>query len=97
MQGSTNRPTRAPKGVFSFLLDYRIRSNFWKFYRTKIRFTLGEPVPVVKVFRLFKFEQMFFGVQGVNTVGRCTTSYISAGPAFVTPCTFCDTLFQLLC
>jgi hypothetical protein len=50
-------------------------------------FTLCEPVSLVKVFRLFKLEQMFFGVQSVDTVGRCTpTSYLLAGPAF------CDAL-----
>ncbi len=41
----------------------------------------------MKVFRLFKLEQMFFGIQSVDTVARCTTSYLLAGPAvLVTPC-----------
>ncbi len=40
--------------------DYCIWSNFWKFYLIKIGFTLGELVSLVKVFRLFKLEQMFF-------------------------------------
>jgi hypothetical protein len=61
--------------------DYRIQSNFWKFYLIKTGFTLGEPVSLVKVFRLFKLEQMFFGVESVDTVGRCATSYLLAGPA----------------
>ncbi len=30
----------------------------------------------VKVFRLFRLERIVFGVQSVNTVGRCTTSFI---------------------
>jgi len=38
----------------------------------------------VNVFRLFKLEWIVFGVQSVDTVGRCTTSsYLLAGPACV--------------
>jgi hypothetical protein len=33
--------------------DYRIGTNFRKFYLIKTGFTLGEPVSLVKVFRLF--------------------------------------------
>jgi len=40
-----------------------------------------ELVSLVKVFRLFRLEQIFFGVQSVDTVGRCTTSYLWAGSA----------------
>jgi len=40
--------------------DYHIRSNFWKFYLIKTGFTIGERVSLVKVFRLFKLEHMFF-------------------------------------
>jgi len=41
----------------------------------------------VKVFRRLFIETDVFGVQSVNTVGRCTTSYRLAGPAcFVMPC-----------
>ncbi len=58
-------------------------ANFWKFYFIRTGFTLGEPVSLVKVFRLFKLEQMFFGVESVDTVGRCTTSYLSTGPAWL--------------
>ncbi len=36
-------------------------------------FTLLEMVSLVKVFRLFKLEQMFCNVQSVDTVGRYTT------------------------
>ncbi len=62
--------------------DYHIWSNFfWKFYLIRTGFTLGELVPLVKVFRLFRLEWMFSGVQSVDTVGRCTTSYLLAGPA----------------
>jgi hypothetical protein len=39
--------------------DYRIRSNFWKFYLIRTGFTLGEPVLLVKVFRLFRLERFF--------------------------------------
>jgi hypothetical protein len=51
--------------------EYRIRSNSWKFYLIKIAFT----------FRLFKLEQIFFGVQSVDIVRRCTTSHLLARPA----------------
>jgi hypothetical protein len=61
--------------------DYCIQSNFWKFYLIKTGFTLGGPVSLVKMFWLFKLEQMFFGVPSVDTVGRCTASYLLAGPA----------------
>jgi hypothetical protein len=40
--------------------DYCIRSNFWKFYLIRTGFTLGESVSLVKVFRLFKLEQILF-------------------------------------
>jgi hypothetical protein len=61
--------------------DYRIWSNFWKFYLIRTSFTLGELVSLVKVFRLFRLEWIFFGVQSVDTVGRCTTSYLLTRPA----------------
>jgi hypothetical protein len=60
---------------------YSIRSNFWKFYLIRTGFTLGEPVSLVKVFRQTNWNRCFFGVQSVDTVGRCTTSYSLAGPA----------------
>jgi hypothetical protein len=50
-------------------------------------FTLLEPVSLVKVFRLFRLERFFWGLQSVDTVGRCTTSYLLARPAC------CDALF----
>ncbi len=56
-------------------------SNFWKFYLIRTSFTLGQLVSLVKVFRQYKLEQIFFGVQNVDTVGRCTTSYSLARPA----------------
>ncbi len=46
---------------------YRIRSNFWKFYLIRTDFTLADPVYSVKVFRLFRLEWIFFGVQSVWT------------------------------
>ncbi len=42
-------------------------------------FTLLEPVSLMKVFKL---EQMFFGVESVDTLGTCTTS-LSFGGASV--------------
>ncbi len=60
--------------------DYHIQSNFWKFYLIRTSFTLGELVSFMKVFRLFRLERIFFGVRTVDTVGRCTTSCLLAGP-----------------
>jgi hypothetical protein len=60
--------------------DYHIESNFWKFYLIRTDFTLREPVPLVKVFRLLRLEHIVFGVQSVDRVGGCTTSYLLAGP-----------------
>ncbi len=57
--------------------DYCIWSNFWKFYLIRTSFTLGESVSLVKLFRLFKLEQMVFGVQSVDTVD----GYLLAAPA----------------
>jgi hypothetical protein len=37
---------------------YSVGSNFWKFYLIRTGFTLGEPVSLVKVFRLFRLEQI---------------------------------------
>jgi hypothetical protein len=39
--------------------DYWIGSNFWKFYLIRIGFTLGDPVSLVKMFRLFRLEWIF--------------------------------------
>ncbi len=60
--------------------DDHIGSNIGKFYLIRIGFTLDEPVSLVKVFRLFRLERIFWGVQSVDTVGRCTTSYLLVGP-----------------
>ncbi len=38
--------------------NYSIGSNFWKFYLNRTGFTLGEPVSLVKVFRLFRLERI---------------------------------------
>jgi len=37
-----------------------IGSNFWKFYLIRIGFTLDELISLVKVFRLFKLERVFW-------------------------------------
>ncbi len=42
---------------------------------------LGELDSLVKVFRLLRLEQIVLGVQSVDTVGKCITSYQLAGPA----------------
>jgi hypothetical protein len=47
-----------------------------KFYLIETGFTFGELVFLVKVFRLFRLRRIFFGVESVNTVSRCTTSYL---------------------
>jgi hypothetical protein len=46
-------------------------------------FTLGEPVFLVKVFRLFRLERIVFGVQSVNTHLYVDVQhlYLLAGPA----------------
>ncbi len=44
---------------------------------------LGELDSLVKVFRLLRLEQIVLGVQSVDTVGKCITSYPLAGPARV--------------
>jgi len=41
--------------------------NFWKFYRIRTDFTLGELVSLVKAFRL---EWIVLGVESVDMVGR---------------------------
>ncbi len=38
--------------------DYRMGSNFWKFYLIRTSFTLGEPVSLVKLFKLFRLERI---------------------------------------
>ncbi len=43
--------------------NYRIESNFWKFYLIKIGFKLHEPVSLVIVFRPFKLEWIFWVFQ----------------------------------
>jgi hypothetical protein len=45
------------------------RSNFWKFFLIRTSFTLGEPVSLVKVFRLFRVECIFL-------VFRVWTQYV---------------------
>jgi hypothetical protein len=40
--------------------DYCIQSNFWKFDLIRSGFTLGEPVFLVKVFRLFRLDGFFW-------------------------------------
>jgi hypothetical protein len=76
---------------FFILLDYRIGFNFWKVYLIRTGFTLGEPVALVKVFRLLRsWWIVCFGVHSVDTVGRCT---ILAGPA----CLWCLVVSAIHC
>ncbi len=54
-------------------VDYRIRSNFWKFYLIRTRFTLGEPVSLVKVFQTFyhykvNYFNYFFSYSGCDNL-----------------------------
>jgi hypothetical protein len=67
--------------------DYRIGSNFWKFYLIRT----GELGFLVKVFRLFRSERSFL-VFRVCT--QCTTSYLLAGLV----CSWClvDTSMNVL-
>jgi hypothetical protein len=72
--------------------DYGIPSNFWKFYLVTTGLTLRELFFFVKVFRLLRLEQISLGVQSVDTVRRCTTCYLLAGPA----CLWCLGFFSLV-
>jgi hypothetical protein len=58
--------------------DYRIGANFWKFYLIRTGFTFGEPVSLVKVFRLFRMERIFLVRNCLKTL---FTHY--TGPAFL--------------
>jgi hypothetical protein len=40
--------------------NYRIRSNFWMFYLITTSFIFGGLISLVKVFRLFRLERIFF-------------------------------------
>jgi hypothetical protein len=51
-------------------MDYCIGFNFWKFYLIRTSFTLGEPVCLVKVFRLFRLKRIIL-------VFRVWTQYIN--------------------
>jgi len=57
------------------------------FYLTRTGFTLDELVSLVKVFRPFRLELIFLGVQSVDTVGRCTKHEASSfsSPLHPTP------------
>jgi len=50
------------QNIFIYLFigpwNYHIGSNFWKFYLIRTSFTLGQPVSLVKVFRLFRLERI---------------------------------------
>jgi len=61
--------------------------DIWKFYLIRTGFTLGELVSLVKVFRMFRLEWIFFGVESVDTVvGRCRASLsIGRASVFVMP------------
>jgi len=75
--------------------DYRIGSNFWKFYLIRTGFRFGELVCLVKVFRLFRLEWIVLGVQTMDTGGRCTNILSLAGPA----CLWClveDYIFAMV-
>jgi hypothetical protein len=50
------------------------------FYLIRTGFIFGELISLMKVFRLFRLEQIFW-VLSVYTVDRCTTSCLLAGPA----------------
>jgi len=52
----------------------------------------------MKVFRLFRLEWIFLGVQSVNTVDRCTTSLsIGRASVFMMPSFFFSKLSSLTC
>jgi hypothetical protein len=47
-----------------------IGSKFCKLYLNKLGFTLGEWAYLVKVFRVFRLKERFFGIQSVDTIGE---------------------------
>ncbi len=57
--------------------DYSIEYNIWKFYLTRIGFTLAEVVSLVKLFRLFRLEWVVL----VFRVWTQSASYLLTGPA----------------
>ncbi len=61
MTSGGGRLVHFENGDFWAPRDYRIRSNFWKFYLSRNGFTLGELVSLVKVFRLFNRCCLVFG------------------------------------
>jgi hypothetical protein len=66
--------------------DYRIGSNFWKFYLIRTSFiTLGEPVSLVKMFRLFRLEWILLVFRAWTQSVDVQHLYLLAGPA----CLFC--------
>jgi len=58
--------TRPPNKGHTYSTIFHLRGLhliqlFWKFYLIRTGFTLGELVSLVKVFRLFRLERIFFG------------------------------------
>ncbi len=59
--------------------------HFWKFYLVRISSTLGEPVSLVIMFRLFRLEWIVLVFRVWKQSVDVQTSYLLAGPA----CLFC--------
>jgi hypothetical protein len=63
-------PALTGTGTGTITLD----PTFGSFTLLESVFIVDEPKNLVKVFGLFRLEWIFFGVQSVDTIGRCTTS-----------------------
>ncbi len=69
---------------FGFFLFFPIMfgSNFWMFYLIRTSFTLDEPVSLVKVFRPFKLERIFW----CSECEHSRYNILSIGSMFMMPC-----------
>jgi len=66
--------------------DYRIGSNFWKFYRIKTDFTLVEPVFLVKCLDYFDWNGFFWCSECGHSREMYNILFIGRASVFVVPC-----------
>jgi hypothetical protein len=62
------------------VLNFCYFKENWAIFIFRTSFTLGALVLLVKAFRVFRLKHISFVVLSVDTVRRCTTSYLLAGP-----------------
>jgi hypothetical protein len=63
--------------------DYRIGSNFWKFYLIRSGFTLGEAVSLGKVVRLLRLERDFFWCSECGSVRGQSEAAPTSAPTWM--------------